>query len=488
MAAVRLYHKAAVRLSQKAPLGWPYDEACEKLIEMFDLVDKAAEEKKRHGVNSSSIWEAAKASIKSASDSNNIPWHRFDIALRSFAQQQEVVSGLIPTHKLDRVLLHYYLEIQGVDLSLIETVLPDTATAKQFLDELESPGLISAHTSRRALFYTIVESCTVPTDELMSAHKFDLSKALRAGLQNAIFTRSQADVAECCLLTGVTPSVARSHEADKDLSAAVLSILTTKGTRSPMHRTVKSIAAKSFPLKFDERVVEDAILQYTSISGWIGGDDVYDQAREKYLAELFRQETLCFDSEQAITFLEANAWEVEKAIQSYRKKALTPVEVDPLNMDDRTVDAIQTLVQRYDSSRPTNRPKDYVLTDLIRRFQSGDLHNNATALESLHAKLTYRLRVTSLAMEIVQGMGLWKGAAVSIWDWDPHESAGASYQARMRITGQLQQNTGWFKPKKTGDGWYCAKPLWYVARALDMQGLGGEEVLRWIEEAKRTFG
>lgn len=182
-------------------------------------------------------------------------------------------------------------------------------------------------------------------------------------------------------------------------------------------------------------------------------------------------------------------------MHAYQKKALSLVPTDDENLDERSTSepnslaaSVQTLVQRYEKSLPSYCVKDHLLIDMLRRYTSGHF-NTLDNILVLHAQLTYRLRVYALAMHIVRKLDLWKGAAIYISDWNPDvPEEHADYRTRTLIVGQLQQNTGWFKPKRSGDGQYYKKPMLCLARALEMQGYQhGEQVLEWIERAKEML-
>lgn len=238
--------------SQKLPfprLQWSVEEACERLIKAFDLEKEIQEEKKAHAAGSSVIQEAAEAVIKSASPGGvdgPLQSHHFDGALRNFALAREKVAGLVPNHVLERALLSFYLEVAGVDMSTITNTLPETATNVQYLDDLMERGLIHFRDSKRILFFFIVETCKPSVEELILKHNFHLGKAVRDGLGTSIISRSQANLAEFCLLTGLGTTEARRHEADIDLPGAVQSVLSLRDNITLLQRTARCSQAKLF--------------------------------------------------------------------------------------------------------------------------------------------------------------------------------------------------------------------------------------------------
>lgn len=86
--------------------------------------------------------EAVEDAIKVAVDGRMegpVLWHQFEVAMRNFARDQDAVAGLIPDHTLMRKLAMYPLEVMGVDLATTITILPETATVAQYLEQLAGP-------------------------------------------------------------------------------------------------------------------------------------------------------------------------------------------------------------------------------------------------------------------------------------------------------------------------------------------------------------
>lgn len=153
--------------------------------------------------------------------------------------------------------------------------------------------------------------------------------------------------------------------------------------------------------------------------------------------------------------------------------------------DNRLYCAVQSLVQTYENSYPTNIDTDHKITNLIVSFKSGEMP--VEAMRRLQAMLTFRLGKCDFAMHIVKRLELWKGAATPISAWDPHQIL-PDRLAISTIAADIRTNTRWFKAEKLNDGYTYEKPFLYVANALHMQGFQGEQILQQIQKAKTILG
>lgn len=147
----------------------------------------------------------------------------------------------------------------------------------------------------------------------MFANDHDLSDALRAGLRSSVISRSQANVAEFCLLTGAHPLEARVHHADNNLPGAVASFLAGTTRVSRLAKLVKCVEAKLFPSPSGPREIQKVLVWCST-----GNTSEYAEAEKKYLVDLFRKEILCSDDQSASEFLEGSEWVMEDAVRAYR--------------------------------------------------------------------------------------------------------------------------------------------------------------------------